>query len=95
MVLRVLIFVLLLVEFEGMKVNSESGFVGKTFQLTALSFEVAKLFSVAGGGMGEGEKFGFFGGDDVKTGGEFIIVVINQDSRRGSWNRGGGRDSGS
>lgn len=48
MVLRVLIFVLLLVEFEGMKVNSESGFVGKKFQLTALSFEVAKLVSVPG-----------------------------------------------
>ena len=47
------IFILLLVEFEGVKVNSESSFFGKTFQLTAMLFEVAKLVSVPGGGVGD------------------------------------------
>lgn len=37
----------------------------------------------------------FGGGDDFKTGGECIIVVINQDSGGGSWNRGRCRDGGS
>lgn len=32
----------------GVKMTSESGFVGKTIQLTALSFEVAKLISLSG-----------------------------------------------
>jgi len=45
--------------------------------------------------MGEGDKFGYFGGDEVKTGGESIIIVIDQDSGGGSWNRGRGRDDGS
>ena len=51
------VFILLLVEFEGVKVNSESSFFGKTFQLTAMLFEVAKLVSVPGGGAGEGCDF--------------------------------------
>ena len=49
----IFIFILLLVEFEGVKVNSESSFFGKTFQLTAMLFEVAKLVSVPGGGVGD------------------------------------------
>ena len=87
------IFVLLLVEFVGIQVNSESSFICKAFQLTAAHFEVAKLVSVPGGGVGEGDEFGFFGGDEVETGGECIIVVIDQGSGGGSQNRG--RDDGS
>ena len=44
-------------EYEGIKVNSESSFVGKTFQLTALYFEGAKWVSVPGAGVGEGDEF--------------------------------------
>lgn len=40
-----------------MKVNSESGFGCKTFQLTALSLAVVKLVSVPGGRMGEGDQW--------------------------------------
>lgn len=46
-----------IVEFEDMKVNSESGFGCKTFQLTALSLAVVKLVSVPGGRMGEGDQW--------------------------------------
>ena len=38
-------------------------------------------------------SFDFFGGEDVKTGGECIIIVIDQGSGGGSRNRG--RDGGS
>ena len=51
------IFILLLVEFKGVQVNSESSFFGQRFQLT-MPFEVAKLVSVPGGGGGEGEMGG-------------------------------------
>ena len=51
------IFILLLVEFKGVQVNSESSFFGQTFELTAMLFEVAKLVSVTGGGVGEGDEF--------------------------------------
>ena len=50
------IFILVLVEFKGIQVNSESSFFGQTFQLTAMPFKVAKLVSVPGGGVGEGDK---------------------------------------
>lgn len=49
-------------EFEGTEVNSESGFGGKTFPLTAVSFEVTKLVNVPEGRMGEGNEVGFFWG---------------------------------
>ena len=88
------IFILFLVEFEGVKVNSESSFFGKTFQLTAMSFELVKLISVPGGGVGEGDEFRFFRGDDVKTGGECIIIEIDQGSGGDSRSRGRGRDGG-
>ena len=88
------IFILFLVEFEGVQVNSESSFFGKTLQLTAIPFKVAKLISVPGGGVGEGDEFRFFRGDDVKTGGECIIIEIDQGSGGDSRGRGRGRDGG-
>ena len=45
------------VEFKGVQVNSESSFFDQTFQLTAMPFEVAKLVSVPGGGVGKGDEF--------------------------------------
>ena len=47
------IYILLLVEFKGIQVNSEPSFFGQTFKLTAMLFEVAKLVSVPGGGVGD------------------------------------------
>ena len=71
-----------------------SRFFGKTLQLMAMSFELAKLISVPGGGVGEGDEFRFFRGDDVKTGGECIIIEIDQGSGGDSQSRGRGRDGG-
>lgn len=51
------IYILLLVEFKGIQVNSEPSFFGQTFKLTAMPFEVAKLVGVPGGGAGEGCDF--------------------------------------
>jgi len=82
------IFVFLLVEFVGIQVNRECSFFLKAFQSTALYFEMAELVSVQ-------DKLGFFGGDEVKTGGQCMIIVIDQDSGGGSRNRGRGRDDGS
>lgn len=42
--------------------------------------------------MVEGDKLGFFGGNKVKTGGECMIIVIDQGSGGGGRNRSRGRD---
>lgn len=60
--------------------NREFSFLCKTFQLTALHFEAVKLVSVPGGGVGEEDEFGFSGGDDFKTEGECIVIIIDMGS---------------
>lgn len=87
------IFVLLLVEFVSIQVNSESGFIGKSFKLAALGFELAELIGVPGGGVSEGDGFGFCGGNFIKTGGECSIVVIDKVSDGGVWSEGRVGDS--
>jgi len=62
------VFVLLSVKFVGFQVDSETGSIGESFQLTAFGFEEAELVSVPGGGVCEGDRFGFKGGIVIETG---------------------------
>ena len=70
--------VLLLMEVVHFRVNGESGFVRETFQLPALSFELAEVVSVPGGGVVVGDGLGFDGGELVEAGGQCVVVVVNQ-----------------
>ena len=68
--------------------NSETGFIAKSFELGALGFELTELSSVPGGGVSEGDKFGSGWGDVINTGGECSIVVVDQVSGGGVWDGG-------
>lgn len=62
------VFVLLSVKFVGFQVDSKTGFIGESFQLSAFGFEEAELVSVPRGRVCEGDRFGFKGGDGIETG---------------------------
>ncbi|XDV48848.1 hypothetical protein PO909_018203 [Leuciscus waleckii] len=62
------VFVLLSVKFVGFQVDSKTGFIGESFQLSAFGFEEVELVSVPRGGVCEGDRFGYKGGDGIETG---------------------------
>ena len=75
--------VLLLVGFEDVGVNSETGFLCEPSKLSALGFEVAEVVSVPGGGVGVGDGFGYSRGEVIETGGECGVIAVYQFSGGG------------
>ena len=58
--------------------NGETSSLCKPFKLPALGFKVAEMIGVPGGGVGVGDRFGFYGGELVKAGGECVVIAVNQ-----------------
>ena len=86
------IFVLLLVQSINVFVDSETSSFSMSFELATFRFEATEMIGVPGGRVSERDILGFYWSELVETGGESIVIGVDQVSRGNILGDGGVRD---